>query len=161
MTISPLRLVLLLLVVGLLGWTWLDHVADQRDTAQRDLDTATKEVNGLRAAAVLAGEMLAARDQIDQKRTEELNHERAENAALHRDVDAGNQRLLVRATCSRPAVSASTGAGRVADAGTAELAADARSDYFTLRDELALSREMTLGLQDHIRQVCMRAPAKP
>jgi prophage endopeptidase len=58
-------------------------------------------------------------------------------------------------------VSASTGAGRVADAGTAELAADARPDYFTLRDELTLSRKMTLGLQDHIRQVCMRTPAQP
>jgi prophage endopeptidase len=161
MTISPLRLVLVLLVVGLLGWTWLDHVADQRDTAQRELATATTEVNGLRAAAVLAGEMLAARDQIDQQRTEELNHERAENAALRRDVDAGNQRLLVRATCSRPAMSASAGAGRVADAATAELAADARPDYFTLRDELALSREMILGLQDHIRQLCLRMPAQP
>ncbi len=161
MTISPLRLALVLLVIGLLGWTWLDHVADQRDSAQRELATVTTEVNGLRAAAVLAGEMLAARDQIDQQRTEELNHERAENAALRRDVDAGNQRLLVRATCSRPAVPANAGAGRVADAGTAELAADARSDYFTLRDELALSREMTLGLQDHIRQVCLRTPAQP
>jgi prophage endopeptidase len=161
MTISPLRLALVLLVVGLLGWTWLDHIADQRDTAQRDLATATTEVKGLRAAAVLSGEMLAARDQIDQKRTEELNHERAENAALRRDVDDGNQRLLVRATCSRPAVPANAGAGRMADAGTAELAADARSDYFTLRDELTLSRKMTLGLQDHIRQVCMSTPAQP
>jgi len=161
MTISPLRLALLLLVVGLLGWTWLDHVADQRDTAQRDLDAATEEVKGLRAAAVVAGQMLAARDQIDQKRTEELNHERAQNALLRRDVDGGDKRLLVRATCAAPVVPAQSGTAHVADAGTAELAADARPDYFTLRDELTLSRKMILGLQDHTRQVCMRTPAQP
>jgi prophage endopeptidase len=44
----------------------------------------------------------------------------------------------------------------LADAGTAELAADARSDYFTLRDQLALSRQMVLGLQQHIVRVCKR-----
>lgn len=161
MTISPLRLALVLLVVGLLGWIWLDHVADQRDAALRALDTVTTEAKSLRETARITGEMLAARDQIDQQRTEELNHERAENATLRRDVDGGDKRLLVRATCTAPAVRAQPGTGRVADAGSAELAADARSDYFTLRDELTLSRKMTLGLQDHIRQVCMRAPAQP
>jgi prophage endopeptidase len=49
----------------------------------------------------------------------------------------------------------------VADAGTAELATNARPDYFTLRDQLALSRQMILGLQDYTRQVCQRMPANP
>jgi prophage endopeptidase len=49
----------------------------------------------------------------------------------------------------------------VADAGSAELAADARPDYFTLVDQLALTRQMVLGLQDHIRDVVQRPTAKP
>lgn len=160
MTISPLRLFLILVLTGLMAWCAFDWVADQRDDARRERDSAQSEVSGLREAARISGELLAARDQGDQKNTEELNHVRAENDALRLAVNDGRQRLRIRATC-RPAVSTATGAASVADAGTAELAADARSDYFTLRDQLALSRQMILGLQDYTRQVCQRMPANP
>ncbi|MGP5238940.1 lysis protein [Pseudomonas helleri] len=160
MTISPLRLFLILVLTSLLAWCAFDWVADQRDDARRERDSAQSEVSGLREAARISGEMLATRDQVDQKNTEELNHARAENDSLRRDVDDGRQRLRIRATC-RPAVPTTTGAASVADAGTAELAADARSDYFSLRDQLALSRQMILGLQDYTRQVCLRMPANP
>ncbi|AOA08811.1 lysis protein [Pseudomonas sp. TMW 2.1634] len=160
MTISPLRLFLFLVITGLLTWCAVDWVADQRDDARRERDSAQSEVQGLREVARISGEQLAAREQVDQKNTEELNHVRAENDSLRRDVDDGRQRLRIRATC-RPAVPTTTGAASVADAGTAELAADARSDYFSLRDQLALSRQMILGLQDYTRQLCLRMPANP
>ena len=161
MTISPLRLFLILVLTSLLAWCAFDWVADQRDDARRERDSAQSEVSGLREAARISGEMLATRDQVDQKNTEELNHARAENDALRRDVDDGRQRLRIRATCKPAVPITATGAAGVADAGTAELAADARSDYFTLRDQLALSRQMILGLQDFTRQVCQRMPANP
>lgn len=161
MTISPLRLFLILVLTSLLAWCAFDWVADQRDDARRERDSAQSEVSGLREAARISGEMLATRDQVDQKNTEELNHARAENDALRRDVDDGRQRLRIRATCKPAVPITATGAAGVADAGTAELAADARSDYFTLRDQLALSRQMILGLQDYTRQVCQRMPANP
>ena len=160
MTISPLRLFLILVLTGLLAWCAFDWVADQRDDARRERDSAQSEVQGLREVARISGEQLAAREQVDQKNTEELNHVRAENDSLRRDVDDGRQRLRIRATC-RPAVPTTTGAASVADAGTAELAADARSDYFSLRDQLALSRQMIRGLQDYTRQLCLRMPANP
>lgn len=155
MTISPVRLVLFALLVGLLAWVGFDLVADQRDDARRDRDSAQVEVKGLREAARISGEMLAARDAIDQMRTQELNDEKDKNLGLQRAVDAGSQRLLVKASCPA-AVPTDSGAGRVADAGTAELAADARSDYFTLRNQLSLTRKMVQGLQDHILKVCQR-----
>lgn len=161
MTISPLRLFLILVLTSLLAWCAFDWVADQRDDARRERDSAQSEVSGLREAARISGEMLATRDQVDQKNTEELNHARAENDALRRDVDDGRQRLRIRGTCKPAVPITATGAAGVADAGTAELAADARSDYFTLRDQLALSRQMILGLQDYTRQVCQRMPANP
>ena len=160
MTISPLRLFLILVLTSLLAWCAFDWVADQRDDARRERDSAQSEVSGLREAARISGEMLATRDQVDQKNTEELNHARAENDALRRDVDDGRQRLRIRATCS-PAVPATAGGARLADAGTAELAADARPDYFTLVGQLALTRQMVLGLQEYIRDVVQRSPAKP
>lgn len=155
-----LREILFPLLVCLLAYIGFDILQEQRDTAREERDAAQSEVNGLREAARVSGEMLAARDQSDQKNTEELNHALAQNDALRRDVDDGRQRLRVRATCAA-AVPTTTGTTSVADAGTAELAADARSDYFTLRDQLALSRQLILGLQDYTRQVCQRMPANP
>ena len=155
MTISPMRLVLFMLLVGLLAWVGFDLVADQRDDARRERDSAQGELFGLREAARISGEMLAARDSIDQQRTQELNDEKDNNLRLQRAVDDGRQRLRVKATCPAP-VPTDSGAGSLADAGTAELAADARSDYFTLRNQLALTRSMVLGLQDHILKVCQR-----
>ncbi|MCF5806476.1 lysis protein, partial [Pseudomonas tremae] len=74
-------------------------------------------------------------------------------------VADGSYRLRIKAFC--PAMPSAAGTAGLADAGSAELAADARPDYFTLRDELALSRQMILGLQDYIRQVVQRTPAQP
>jgi len=155
-----MREALFLIVLALVVWIGFDILEGQRDTAREERDAAQSEVNGLREAARISGEMLAARDDIDRTRTQELNHARTENETLRRGVDDGRQRLRIRATC-RAAVPTTTGAASVADAGTAELAADARSDYFTLRDQLALSRQMILGLQDYTRQVCQRMPANP
>lgn len=159
MTIGPFQLLLRILLVGFVLWTAFDWALNQRDEAIRERDSAVSERDGLREAARISGEMLAARDQIDQQRTRELNDEQNKNLALRRAVDDGHQRLPVRATCVVPVVSATTGAGGLADAGTAELAADARPDYFTLRDQLALSKQMILGLQDHLRLVIQRSPA--
>lgn len=155
MNIPPLRLAMFLLLSALLVWVAFDQVTDQLGAARRERDSAQSEVKGLREAARISGEMLAARDEIDLQRTQELTNERIQNDGLRRDVDDGRQRLRFAATCSAPNP-AQTGAGGVADAGTAELTADARSDYFTLRDQLALSRQMILGLQDHVRRICLR-----
>jgi len=140
------------LVLCLVAFFGFDLLQQQRDTARTERDAALFEASGLREAARISGEMLAERDAIDLQRTLELNHERAENDALRLDVAAGRKRLRLNATCSAPAAST----GGVADASTAELTADARQDYFTLRDQLALSRQMILGLQDHVRRVCLR-----
>ncbi|WP_282362900.1 lysis system i-spanin subunit Rz [Pseudomonas sp. PS01297] len=136
-------------------WFVADGLIDERDSARIERDTAQKEVADLREAARISGEMLADRDEIDRTRTQELNHARSEIADLQRAVDAGTQRLFIKAACP-VTVPAKTGTGGVADGAAAELSADARSDYFTLRDQLAVSREMILGLQDHMRRICLR-----
>ncbi|WP_025108618.1 lysis system i-spanin subunit Rz [Pseudomonas sp. H1h] len=162
MTLSPFRLALIvMLITALVPLYWFIRVVDQRDEALKDLKGLKSEVVRLREVARITGEMLGERDAIDQRNTKELTHVRDENRRLRRAVDDGAQRLRIRATCSAtgsvPATSSTT---RVADAGTAELAADARPDYFTLRDQHALSRQMILGLQQYALGVCQRAPAQ-
>ncbi len=162
MTLSPFRLALIVMVItALVPLYWFMRVVDQRDDALEDLTSVQFEVKGLREAARLSGEMLAERDEIDQRNTTELNNALTENDRLRRSVDDGTDRLRIRATCpASGSVSATAKAPGLADAGSAELAADARLDYFTLRDQLALSRQMILGLQDYIRQVVQRTPAQ-
>ncbi len=168
MTIAPMRLAGVLLLASLLTYVLFDYVADQRDDARierddavRELGTVSTERDGLLEAARISGEMLAARDANDLKHTQELKNALDLNKTLQRDVALGTRRLLVKATCPAAPAAAHSGASGVADAGSAELAADARSDYFTLRDQLALTRRMVLGLQDYIRTVVQRTPAKP
>lgn len=160
MSLSLLRLAPFALLAGLVAWLAFDSILDQRDDARRERDSAQWEVTGLREAARISGERLAERDAIDQRNTTELNHALSENERLRAAVDTGGQRLRVNATCpaSGP-VSTAASTARLADAGGAELAPDARPDYFTLRDQLALSRQMILGLQQYATGVCRRSPA--
>ncbi|WP_180699827.1 lysis system i-spanin subunit Rz [Pseudomonas crudilactis] len=161
MSLSPLRLAPFLLLVALLVLMAFDQVTDQRDDARRERDSAQWEASGLREAARISGEMLAERDAIDQRNTKELTDVLTENKRLRRSVGDGTGRLHVRATCTTAgSVPAAAGTARVADAGRAELAADARPDYFTLRDQLALSRQMILGLQQYALGVCRRTPVQ-
>ncbi|GFM72993.1 endopeptidase [Pseudomonas cichorii] len=129
----------------------------QLDDAKRERDDFKTELATQREAARLAGEKLAARDALDTQHTKELNRVQTENRALQLDVADSRRRLRIQAIC--PAVPSATGTAGLADGGSAELAADARSDYFTLRDQLALSRQQILGLHDYIRRIVLTAPA--
>ena len=153
------QLLLSLLLAGATFWMF-DDMNDQLDKARTDLGQAEQERDGLRLAAQITGERLAIAAAIDEKHTQQLTHARNQNQDLQRAVDAGSPRLLVKATCSTavPAGADRPAGAGVADARTAELAADARSDYFTLRDQLALSRQMIFGLQDRLQKFCPTTP---
>lgn len=154
MTFSPLPLFLVVLIVA--GGTWLtfDQVLQQRDSARSERDVARYEVAGLREAVRLAGERLVQAAAIDNKHTQELSNALKNNQDLQLAVARLDQRLHVQATCPATGMRADTGAGGVDDADSPELTADARQAYFTLRDQLAVGRQMILGLQDHLRTFC-------
>lgn len=142
------------LLLCLLAFLGFDRLEELRDKALQERDQARFERDGLREAARITGELLAQAAANDLKHTQELADARKTNLDRRRAVDAGDQRLFVKAACPA-AVPADAGAGSVADASPPELAANARSDYFALLDQLALSRQMILGLQDHAR-LCQR-----
>lgn len=154
-----LREIFFPLLVCIGAFVGLQILEGQRDIARAERDAALFEASGLREAVRISGEMLAERDSIDQRNTGELTYARTENERLRRAIGDGAGRLLVRTACpATRSVPATASTARVVDAGAAELAADARPDYFTLRDELALSRQMILGLQQYALGVCLRTP---
>ncbi|MGZ0703798.1 lysis system i-spanin subunit Rz [Pseudomonas piscis] len=152
MTSFSLRLLLVVVLAASLALFAFNLLLQQRDNARSERDRAQYETQGLREAARITGERLAIAAALDNKHTQELSHAQQRNQDLQRAVDRSDQRLHVNATC--PAMPHRSGGAGVADAAAAELAADARPAYFTLRDQLALSRQMILGLQDHIRSFC-------
>lgn len=156
MTFESVRSVLTLLLMAVLSWAVWEYKG-QLVTAQSERDQALVALKAVIQVANANAERLAQAKDLDKKHTQELSDARDTNDALRRAVDDRDKRLLVKATCavSVPAVPGTAG---VADEATAELAADARSDYFTLRDQLALSKQMILGLQDHIRSFCTTQP---
>lgn len=158
MTISPIRLFMLTVVPFVIGALVINQLLQQVDTAQAERDRAQFEADGLREAARITGEWLAQAAALDNKHTQELNNALKNNQDLQRAVDLRDQRLLVKASCPTAAVRPDSAGAGLADAAPAELAADARSDYFTLRDQLALSRQMILGLQERERRFCTTQP---
>lgn len=156
MTFST-QILLALVLAGAVFWTF-DDMNDQLHQVRLERDQANYERDGLREAARITGERLAQAAALDSKHTQDLTHALNQNQDLQRAVDLRDQRLLIKASCPTVAVRTDTAGAGVADAGPAELAADARSDYFTLRNQLTLSRQMILGLQDHVRTFCTPQP---
>ncbi|WP_080393417.1 lysis system i-spanin subunit Rz, partial [Pseudomonas syringae] len=115
MTISPLQLLFRTLFVGLVIWLAVDWALDRYETVVQERNSAITERDGLREAARISGEQLAARDQLDTHHTEELNLARAQINTLQLAVADGRYRLRIKAFC--PAMPGAAGTPGLADAG--------------------------------------------
>lgn len=94
---------------------------------------------------------------------QQIENAKRETDNLSTAVASGNKRLYIKAACpaSSNDVRPSAGAASGFDGGAPELDTSARSDYYRLRTGLEQSREMILGLQTYIKEVCrpQKSPA--
>jgi len=90
---------------------------------------------------------------LDAKYTKELADAQATIDQLHDDVASGKRRLQLNATCTK--ISA-TGTASLDDAASARLTDSAERDYFTLRSRIELAGKQIAGLQQYIREQCLR-----
>ncbi|HGM5295020.1 lysis protein [Serratia marcescens] len=118
----------------------LRHERDKLQTANSQLSGQLEWQNGTQRTVAA----------IDEHRTQELNDAKNQIDALRRAVDAGTRKLQLAATCP------TTGAASVADATSPRLTDAAERDYFRLRERIETARSQIAGLQDYIRQVCLR-----
>ncbi|WP_337027195.1 lysis protein [Pantoea eucalypti] len=118
----------------------------QRDTATSNLrlakDTITDMQTRQRDVAAL-----------DEKYTKELADAKATIDQLHDDVATGKRRLQLNATCTKQSA---TGTAGVDDAASARLTDSAQRDYFTLRERIEVAGKQIAGLQQYIREQCMK-----
>lgn len=120
---------------------------DQRDKATKSVRMANDTIKDMQARQ----RDVAA---LDAKYTKELADAKKTINDLRRDVDSGAKRLRIAATC--PGVSKATSATGVDDAGTPELTPDARRNYFDHRDGIATADKMIRGMQDYIKEQCLK-----
>lgn len=130
---------LVLALISSLAWTTM-HYRDNAISYKKQRDDYSGTINTMQKQQV----SVAA---LDAKYTQELRNAQDTIDQLRADVDAGTKRLSVRAKC----VSKATGTGSMGDAGTAELDAAARQDYYRLREMISQQDKQVRYLQDYIR----------
>lgn len=89
---------------------------------------------------------------IDQAYQLQIKAKDDEISSLSDRVKSGSVRLRVKAVCPSGMPQASASSGSV-NAASAELSADARQDYYTLRSQLAQATAQIIGLQAYIREI--------
>lgn len=89
---------------------------------------------------------------IDQTYQLQLKAKDDEISSLSDRVKSGSVRLRVKAVCPSGVPQASTSSG-ITNATSAELSADARQDYYTLRSQLAQATAQINGLQAYIGEI--------
>lgn len=135
------------------------HQKTKADNAEVLRVLAVKTLEAYQAVVAEDDARKAAVAALDEKHTKELNHEKRKLETLQSDVRAGRVGLRVNATCTPAAgtgVSQASGATSVVDAGGPRLTDAAERDYFTLRAGIETARQQIAGLQDYIRDVCLK-----
>lgn len=145
----PLVVLMLIGVLAFLVNRYRDNAIEYKK--QRDEKTQALSL----ANATISDMVVRQRDvaALDAKYTKELADAHKNINQLERDVAAGRKRLQISARC--PANGA-TSAPSVDDATGPRLTDAAERDYFTLRQRIETSGKMIGGLQDYIRQQCLR-----
>ena len=144
--------VVICLIVSL-GWL-ASHYHDNATEFKRQRDKATEQLS--LANDTIADMQTRQRDvaALDAKYTKELSDAKKTINDLRRDVDSGAKRLRIAATC--PGVQKATSSTGVDDAGAPELTPDARRNYFDHRDGIATADKMIRGMQDYIKEQCLK-----
>ncbi|HDS3618719.1 TPA: lysis protein [Klebsiella pneumoniae subsp. pneumoniae] len=144
--------VVICLIVSL-GWL-ASHYHDNATEFKRQRDKAAEQLS--LAKDTIADMQTRQRDvaALDAKYTKELSDAKKTINDLRRDVDSGAKRLRIAATC--PGVPKATSSTGVDDAGAPELTPDARRNYFDHRDGIATADKMIRGMQDYIKEQCLK-----
>ena len=141
--------ILALVVLALL----VNHYRDNAITYKDQRDKAT---SALTLANATIGDMqVRQRDvaALDEKYTKDLADAKKQLDDLQRCVSSGKCGLRINAKCTANGAASAPG---LDDATGPRLTEAAERDYFTLRERIETSGKMIAGLQDYIKQQCLK-----
>ena len=143
--------VIVCLIIGL-GWA-VNHYRENAATYKDQRDKATEKLN--LANATIADMTVRQRDNaaLDAKYTKELADAQENIKQLERDVAAGRKRLQISARCPANGATSATG---MDDATGPRLTDAAERDYFTLRERIETVTKQLTGLQEYVREQCLK-----
>ena len=139
-----------LLLSAMLVYILLGEVSKQSARADKAASLAQERQETIDDMQVRQRDVAA----LDAKYTGELADAKANIEKLHDDVAVGRKRLQLHATCPHTDKSPSTTS--LDDGTRARLTDAAQRDYFTLRAGIETSRKQIEGLQDYVRDVCLK-----
>ena len=144
---------LVICTIVCLSWA-VNHYRDNAIAYKEQRDKKVSELK--QAIATITDMQQRQRDvaALDAKYSRELANAKAENETLRADVAAGRRRLRIRAVC--PSVREASTSSGVDDAASPGLTDAAQRDYFVLRERIATSEKMIRGLQEYIRDQCIK-----
>ncbi|MGG4606993.1 lysis protein [Providencia sp. Me31A] len=90
---------------------------------------------------------------LDTKHTTELTNAKAEIDQLRIAAERNPERVYIRASCPKGETNSTS---TVDDGATARPTDSAIGNYWLLRQRIAESKQMILGLQDYIRTECLK-----
>ncbi|EMB3082304.1 lysis protein [Providencia rettgeri] len=91
--------------------------------------------------------------ELDTKHTTELTNAKAEIDQLRIAAERNPERVYIRASCPKGETNSTS---TVDDGATARPTDSAIGNYWLLRQRIAESKQMILGLQDYIRTECLK-----
>jgi len=118
----------------------------QRDKASSELKMANAKISDIQ---VRQRDVAA----LDSKYTKELSDAKATIDQLRNSVDSGKLRLRLNANCQKQYTS---GAASLDDAASARLTESAQRNYFTLRERIEIASKQIVGLQQYIKEQCLK-----
>ncbi|EPS9350153.1 lysis protein [Citrobacter freundii] len=138
-------------IIVSLGWA-VNHYRDNATEYKKQRDEKTQALN--LANATITDMTTRQRDvaALDAKYTGELADAKAENDRLRTDVVAGKRQLQLKATCANRTPSTSV----VDDESPPRLTADAELNYWRLRDGIDTVTKQLSGLQQYVREQCLK-----
>ncbi|MEX9492969.1 lysis protein [Proteus mirabilis] len=132
---------------------WLWWVIDDYDKLSKDYNTATTQLS----QQVEINKDYQARinrlNQLDIKYTQELASAKNEIDRLRVSAERNPDRVYIRASCPKGESNTTSG---MDDEAAARPTDSAIGNYWLLRQRIAESKQMILGLQDYIRTECLR-----
>ncbi|MEQ4624760.1 lysis protein [Providencia manganoxydans] len=134
---------LFIMVVGL-GW-WVVTANDSNKLLKKENSELIDSIQNYE-------QRIDSLHQLDTKHTQELANAKSEIDKLRIATERNPERLYIKASCKKAESITTPG---MDDAATARPTDSAIRNYWLLRERIAESEQMILGLQDYIKNECI------
>ncbi|WP_257468407.1 lysis protein [Providencia rettgeri] len=135
----------------LLFWLW--WIMGSYDDLKGDYSTLKDKFSEQVAITADYEKRINSLHELDTKHTTELTNAKAEIDQLRIAAERNPERVYIRASCPKGETNSTSG---MDDEATARPTDSAIGNYWLLRQRIAESKQMILGLQDYIRTECLQ-----